>query len=353
MIKRIIITGGGTGGHFFPALSTIQYFQKKSQLEILYIGDRSGIEYRYKEKLPQSFFLNLKKFRGQSLKGKINFLGNFLVNLFKLHRLLKNKEFFTLSFGGYVSLVPSFYSIIRNFELYIHEQNAIPGKTNLLLSRRAKKIFISFPEAEKYFKGEVILTGMPIREEIKKAKEKVLERQEKEFTLTIFGGSQGAKFLNFLGLEIAQKLPIHLILITGPKLYSLIKEEFTKKQKLIKAKVQLIPFSENIGEIYRKTDMAIARAGAGSCFELAYFGIPTIFIPYPYAVDDHQYKNALYFVKKGGAYVILQKDCKLNSLIEILKAHIKDEKLHREKSLLMEKAYIPKAEEKIFKEIFL
>ena len=73
MIKRIIITGGGTGGHFFPALSTIQYFQKKSQLEILYIGDRSGIEYRYKEKLPQSFFFYLKKFRGQSLKGKIYF----------------------------------------------------------------------------------------------------------------------------------------------------------------------------------------------------------------------------------------------------------------------------------------
>jgi UDP-N-acetylglucosamine--N-acetylmuramyl-(pentapeptide) pyrophosphoryl-undecaprenol N-acetylglucosamine transferase len=363
----LAVSGGGTGGHFFPALTVMQKAKEDTAFkEIFFFGDSQGIEYRLKENLSQvatPVFLQLEKFKGVSLARKLKFLTSLGKNIYQIHKVLKNQNFIALHFGGYTGVGLGLYSVFRKKPLFLHEQNSIPGATNRYLSKVAKRVFITFPQSEKFFpKQKVVLTGMPLRKEVKKAKNlskeqiyKKLALERELFTLLVMGGSQGAKAINKLAVEIAlllKKEEIQIVHLTGAKNYDETLSMYRAAQVDL-SRVKVIPFYLNMGEIYRIADFAISRSGASTAFELAYFGIPSLFIPFPYAIYNHQYHNAKYFVEKGGAYLMEEKFLDLNKVLFVLKNHLKDKSLHQQKREAMEKSYIPEAEEKILKNLFL
>ncbi|MEO2153329.1 MAG: undecaprenyldiphospho-muramoylpentapeptide beta-N-acetylglucosaminyltransferase [Aquificota bacterium] len=363
----LAVSGGGTGGHFFPALTVMEKAKEETAFrEIFFFGDRRGIEYRLKENLSKvaiPVFLQLEKFKGVSLPRKLKFLTSLGRNIYQIHKVLEGKNFISLHFGGYTGVPLGLYSVLRKKPLFLHEQNSIPGATNRYLAKVAKRVFITFPQSEKFFpKHKVVLTGMPLRKEVKKAKNlskeqiyKKLGLEKELFTLLIMGGSQGAKAINKLAVELSlllKKEDIQIIHLTGPRNYEETLSMY-KAAKVDLSRVKVIPFYLNMGEIYRIADFAISRSGAATAFELAYFGIPTLFIPFPYAIYNHQYHNAKYFVQEGGAYLMEEKFLNLNKVFLILKNHLKDKSLHHQKREAMLKSYIPDAEENILKNLFL
>jgi UDP-N-acetylglucosamine--N-acetylmuramyl-(pentapeptide) pyrophosphoryl-undecaprenol N-acetylglucosamine transferase len=356
----LALAGGGTGGHFYPLISFARYLkEKKHPFEaLIFFGDRKGIEFKkkglLKEAVDQSFFLSMGKFKGHStLRVLISALQT-LRGSFEIARHLKGKRFVALTFGGYTCAPLGLLSAVRRAPLFVHEQNAIPGMGNRLLSQWARKVFITFPHAQRYFpKGKTVLTGLPLRGEIKESKnlprKKVLETLgwEDKFTLTVLGGSQGAKTLNGLAVKLSTLLgpEVRLLHLTGERNY----RETLEGYKAVKptCEVKVFPFREDMGKILRVTDLALSRAGASTSMELAYFGIPAIFVPYPYAAYNHQEENARYFVQGGGAYLFREEELSPQRVAQIVGEHLRDPSLNRRMGQAMEKLFIPNAEEKI------
>ncbi|GAB6066295.1 undecaprenyldiphospho-muramoylpentapeptide beta-N-acetylglucosaminyltransferase [Aquifex pyrophilus] len=313
----IAVSGGGTGGHFFPALAFIEYAKKKEN--ILFIGAKRGIEYRLREIIGvPSLFFEIYPFRGVRLKERLRALYGVLKAQRELYKKLKG-DFSSLVFGGYASLPLGIHTILRRKKLFIHEQNSVPSRTNKLLSRKAEGIFITFEHTRKYFK-DALKTGIPLREKVKKrykdAKRKLGLNPEKK-TLLIFGGSQGALFLNELTERLIDLLPeeVQVILISGEKHYERFKD--------LKG-VKVLPFSLDMALIYSASDLAITRAGAGTITELSYHGIPSLFIPYPYAADDHQFFNAKEIEEIGGGLVIRQEEANEKVVLKLLERILSD-----------------------------
>ena len=356
----LALAGGGTGGHFYPLLSFARYLrERKHPFEgLLFFGDRKGIEFKKRELLKgvvdQSFFLSMGKFKGySSLRVLISALQT-LRGSFEIARRLKGKKFIALTFGGYTGAPLGLLSALRNAPLFVHEQNAIPGMGNRILSQRARRVFITFPHAERYLpRKKVVLTGLPLRGELKEAKnltrQEVLKKLgwEDKFTLTVLGGSQGAKALNGLAVQLSTLLgpEVRLLHLTGERNYRETLEGYSGVKPSCEVKV--FPFREDMGNILRVTDLAISRAGASTSMELAYFGIPAIFVPYPYAVYNHQEENARYFVQGGGAYLFREGELSPQRVAQIVGEHLRDPSLNRQMGRAMEKLFIPNAEEKM------
>ena len=353
-LKTLALSGGGTGGHFYPLLAFAEYLKKTAEVELIFFGDKRGIEYRKKELLKnfdKTLFLPMEKFKGRSSLGKLIFaLRTFGVSL-KIAKHLKGKEFKTLVFGGYTSSPTALATRLLKKPLFIHEQNAVPGAANRMLSKFAKRVFVAFPNAARHFKRAEVV-GMPIREELKKiaraSRGEILKKLnwEDKPTLLILGGSQGAKRLNALAIELSAKLKdVRIIHITGERNFEETKREYKKVKKT--AEVVLLPYTDRIGELMRVSHFAISRAGASTSFELALFGLPTLFVPYPYAVYDHQYHNARYFADGGGAFVVREEELNTERAISLIEEHLRDEELLKQRSEAMKKLFIPDAEEKI------
>jgi len=356
--KFLALAGGGTGGHFYPLVAFNRYAAKEKTFKgILFFGDKRGIEFRKKDllKVDKLYFSHFRKFKGSSPLGKFLYFLSTSAQAVKISQTLKGKDFASLIFGGYTSVPLALATGLRKKPLFIHEQNAVPGSANRFLSRFAKKVFLTFPGSERLLKTKKCeIVGLPVREELytykKLSKEELLKKLgwDSKFTLLILGGSQGAKTLNGLALELSTKLEgIRIIHIAGEKNFQTVKREYEKIP--LKVELRLYPFADNIGELLRVSDFAISRSGASTSMELALFGIPTIFVPYPYAVYDHQYFNALYFTRGGGAFLFREQELTTDRVVEIIKEHIKDRKALKERSKLMEKLFIPHAEERILK----
>jgi UDP-N-acetylglucosamine--N-acetylmuramyl-(pentapeptide) pyrophosphoryl-undecaprenol N-acetylglucosamine transferase len=218
----------------------------------------------------------------------------------------------------------------------LHEQNFIPGRLNRLFSGRSSYFFTSFKETEKYLKpgsGEKVFSGNPVRKSIKKTKELKPDHKkwglvEGKFTITAFGGSQGAMRLNEYILELGKlKVPgtgVQVLLITGTRFYDSIMEKIQGMDYKKDIAIKVFPYIDEIEQIYRITDLIIARAGANTVFEITAAGIPSILIPYPFAIDDHQTYNARYLEQQGRAILIKEKDLKPGLLEEKIKYLLKD-----------------------------
>ncbi|WP_461829540.1 UDP-N-acetylglucosamine--N-acetylmuramyl-(pentapeptide) pyrophosphoryl-undecaprenol N-acetylglucosamine transferase, partial [Aquifex sp.] len=307
----LLISGGGTGGHFFPALAFMEFLKDKE--EIIFVGAKRGIEYKLKDKIPgEKTFLEVYPFRGVPLKERLRAIYHFIKTQ---NKIKASGNFKSVVFGGYASLPLGIYTIRKRKPLFIHEQNSIPSKTNKLLSLGAKEVFITFEHTKRYFR-RAKKVGIPIRKELfekidkKEAKERLGLDPEKE-TLLILGGSQGALFLNRFAVELSKYTTFQIILISGMKHYDSLKE-FTNKR------FRILPFSLQMNLIYSASDFAISRAGAGTITELSFYGIPTLFIPYPYAADDHQYYNAKEIEELGGGRVPRQEEAALKKVMKDL-----------------------------------
>ncbi len=358
---KLALAGGGTGGHFFPMLAFASYLKKRKLFEgLLFFGDGKGIEAKNADLLEDIFeevnLYHLRKFKGKNFLQKVLFSLSTFAAAVKISKKLKG-DFKSLVFGGYTSAPLALATRLKKRPLFVHEQNAVPGAANRALSKFAKRVFVAFEEATRFFpERKVKVVGMPLREEVKRYKtlprEEVLKTLgwEEKPTLLILGGSQGARTLNGLAVRLSRHLEgIRIVHITGERNFRSLKEEYKKVRP--KAEVKLFPFCRDIGKLLRIADFAISRAGASTAFELAYFGIPTLFVPYPYAVYNHQKHNALHFVKKGGAYLLEEDQLSLRKVKDLIDNLLRDERLLSEMSQKMEGAYLPQAEEKMVSEI--
>lgn len=325
---NVIIAGGGTGGHIFPALSIADEITKRSgDNRVLFIGTSRGLE----KELIQNRGFDIRYIRSTGIVGK-GLLAKFkaVVNaVFGVKDALGIIRSFrpdvVIGVGGYVSGPVVLAAKLLSTPTAICEQNSIPGLTNRILSRLADRIFATFEESLEYFNSEkTVVTGNPLRKDIFGKK---YPDHGKDDTITIFitGGSQGASKLNRVIPESLSKLDnknIRIIHQTGKNDLLQVKE-FYENNRL---KAEVLPFIEDITDAYRRADLVISRAGAGTISELAALGKPSILIPYPYAAHNHQYLNARH-MEKGGASVVIEE----KELDNIIFSEIIDKILDRDK----------------------
>ena len=312
---RLIVTGGGTGGHLFPGISLAQAMMGAyPSCEVLFIGTERKVD----RTALSSLGFETTTIKSQGIKGK-NFL-SIVKALFQQPMAIwqatkiirKFKPDLVFGVGGYVTGPVILASRLLGVTTCIHEQNSIPGLTNKLLGHIASKIFVSLPGSEKYFPTpKTILSGNPVRSNIIKASREPKTISEQEpFTLLILGGSQGARRLNSLMLEAAESClsklsPPHFIIHQRGG-----HDEETVRMKYAELglNVRVQAFYSDMAEIYSQADLIISRAGATTLAELTVFHKPVILIPFPYAADNHQEINGRYLVEAGAGIMFRQED---------------------------------------------
>jgi len=329
---RYLITGGGTGGHIYPALAIADEIKSRDKnAKILYVGTKNSLE----EELVAKAGYDFDTIRVKGMPRKINkeslmALKELLLGILDSKNIVKKfKPDIVIGTGGYVCGPVVYMAKKKGIPAIIHEQNAYPGITNKILSRYVDKVAATFEESRKYFKhpDKVFITGNPIRKEINEidknqAYAKLNIGTKSPFILS-FGGSGGQRALNDAIFEfmkdISQKnKDIQLIHITGKRLY----DEFINKVKengiVLGNNIRIYPYFYQIPEALNIATLVITSAGAITLAEIAAVGVPSILIPKSYTAENHQEYNARVFENEGAAILVLEKDIKddyLNSII--------------------------------------
>ena len=365
---KVILCGGGTGGHIFPMISIADEIKKRNlKNEVLFVGssDRMEMEIVPKYNYPiiglwisgikrSSFLLNIL-FLGIPFLIK-NFLLPFKIfySIFKsIYILIKYKPDYVIGFGGYSSGPFLLISSILNFKTAIQEQNSFPGYTNRLLSKRVKLIFVAYNNLEKFFdKNTVLNLGNPIRKYSKNISQDPfnyfnLDRDKK--TILVLGGSLGAKSINegiLNNLSIIRESSFQVLWQTGDYYYDhILSKNIEEKNLVVKS------FIKRMDLAYQVADIIISRAGAIAISELSYISKPLILIPSPNVVDDHQRKNANEIFRNGGCLLVEDKDAKDNMLNQaIILLENSEMKIKMKKSL--EKLAKPDAAKNIVSKIY-
>ncbi len=325
-LKKLIITGGGTGGHVYPGLAIAKAVQaQKQNVEIFWVGSPDGMENKLVpiEGYPL-FKVQVGKLNmvGASLRSRLLTLLGLPVCFYKCYKILKKiKPDCVLGVGGFVSGPVTLMAALMGIQTAIWEPNAYPGMANRFLSPFVRKIFLVFEEAAFLLKGrkKIQRVGLPIRKEIEALtmKHKNILENEK-LNVLIFCGSQGARTVNTIlkkaFVEKAHSFSQYNIRHqTGVADYSDCKKTYEGL-----AFIEAYEYLDNMAEHLKWADIVVCRAGTGSVFEVAACRKPTIFIPLPWAADDHQTKNAQALVNDDAALMILQKDLSAEALLSHL-----------------------------------
>ena len=303
----IVITGGGTGGHLAIAKSLAQELNLRG-IKPIYIGSTNGQDrdwFKNCELFKNVYFMPTRGVVNQNFFGKIISLTKIIISVIKSIIILrKNRVTKVISVGGYSAAPASFASIILKIDFFIHEQNSVNGKLNALLKKYTKRFFSSYEEPfDDYPVRELFFDNSRIRQKIE--------------TIIFLGGSQGAKAINDLSLNIAKKLKdknIKIIHQTG-------KQEFDRVNSAYKelgVEADVFAFSDSIYEKIKEADFAICRSGASTIWELCASNLPAIYIPYPYAASNHQYYNAKFLSDKNASYLVEQKELKYDDIMDII-----------------------------------
>jgi len=316
----IVMTGGGTGGHL--AIVKAVKEQLKGE-EFVYIGSTIGQDRAWFEEdkdFTATYFLETRGVVNQKGVGKLKSLWMMLLAVIKARRLLK-KHHATVVFsvGGFSSAATAFAAKSAGIPLVIHEQNAALGSLNKLLRPYAVAFLSSYLEEspiQEYPVKEIFFEKARLRKRVK--------------TVIFLGGSQGAKAINTLALELAPKLKekgIKIIHQAGEKNVDAVRQVYEKEG----IDAEVFGFTTGLAEYMSEADFAIARAGASTLWELSAMALPTLFIPYPYAASDHQYYNAQFLVEKGLAWVMREDALNAEKVLALL-----DEDLEAKSRGLME-----------------
>lgn len=330
MSVKIVIAAGGTGGHIFPGLTFAKHFITKGHT-VEWIGTKKGLESKL---IPQNNininYINISGLRGKNWLTKFLAPYNIIIAILQsLILLVKLKPNVVLGMGGFVAGPVGIAAWLLRIKLIIHEQNAIAGTSNRILGLFANHILASFedsfPKNLKY-NTKTLVVGNPVRENLAAVATLPLDlsKQHDGFNILVLGGSRGARFLNQIIPEALADLEnIRILHQTGEQDLDYTTELYAKKNlqhaHIIKA------FIDDMLTAYLNADLIICRSGASTVFEIMAIGAASIMIPLPWAIDDHQTKNAQFLANQGGCVLIAQNNLdpeKLKSLVLDLKNNI-------------------------------
>lgn len=357
---KIVISGGGTGGHIYPALALIREIQKETKdAEFLYIGTKNGLESKIvpREKIPFRS-IHITGFKRKLSIDNIKTIFRFLKGTRDSKKLLKEFEpDIVIGTGGYVC-GPVVYAAARlKIPTVIHEQNSVPGLTNKFLSRYVSKIAVCFDEAKDYFpQNKVVFTGNPRASEVL-GKDGIRGRLSAGLSTTlptvlIFGGSRGARPINeavVTSLSDFGDKPYQILYVTGDVHF----EEVKKEAELIgnPRNVIIKPFIHNMPEVLAGIDLVVSRAGATTLAELTSLGIPSILIPSPYVTNNHQEKNARSLSDQGAAELLLEKNLNSKSLLEHIDMIMLDKEKLKDMKIKAKKMGVPDSAMRLYHEM--
>jgi UDP-N-acetylglucosamine--N-acetylmuramyl-(pentapeptide) pyrophosphoryl-undecaprenol N-acetylglucosamine transferase len=324
----ILIAGGGTGGHLFPGIALAEEFTiRDSRNTCIFVGTKEGIESKVIQR--EGFDLktiDVKGIKGKSIKEKV---GNLLLvpkSLYQSLALMKDyKPNLVIGTGGYASAPVVFVAFLMRIKTAICEQNSFPGITNRILARFADRIFISFPQTM-YLSSmkKSRFTGNPIRKRLRDSilKEKV---QKEKFTLLVLGGSQGSHSINEKMLEALVYLApykdsFRIIHQTGDTDHQRVSQIYRDKGMDSK----IVKFIDDMAGVYQEANLVICRAGATTISELTLFGKASILIPFSFAANNHQEKNARVLLNNEAAKMVLDRDLNGKNLAEMITALASD-----------------------------
>jgi UDP-N-acetylglucosamine--N-acetylmuramyl-(pentapeptide) pyrophosphoryl-undecaprenol N-acetylglucosamine transferase len=372
---KVIISGGGTGGHIFPAIAIANCIsekmkEKKESCEILFVGAEGKMEM---EKVPQAGYkiigLKIAGFQRKKLWKNISLPFKVLSCLKKAKKIIKDfNPDVVIGVGGYASGPTLKMANKLNIPTLLQEQNSYAGVTNKLLAKKAKAICTAYDNMDKFFENNnIIKTGNPIRKSIaliEKNKDLLKKNAVKNFqikenlkTVLVIGGSLGARTINDSiekHLDYFLDNNIQLLWQTGKFYYKGIKERVNEKYKdndKFKELIRIREFIKEMDEVYSVADIIISRAGATSISELCVVGKPAIFVPSPNVAEDHQTKNAMALVNKKAALMVKDMDME-KDIVEVLDKVLKDEELRKEMSENIKQLGIVDADERIVNEVF-
>jgi len=345
MKGSIVIIGGGTGGHIFPALSLCKELSQRG-LDVTLITDQRGQQY-------EAVHANTHNLKYRVLFSQrlpfYKFIGSFFVNSLKcLFWFLKERPTLVISFGGYMALSPMMAAQCLFIPTMIHEQNAVLGRAHRFNARFAKLLATAFPVVHHLpVRVPSVMSGNPVRQGIAELHNKPyhVPGNKEPFCLLIIGGSQGAKVFSdvipqtLAGLEKPWRKRLEVIQQCRPELVDQTANFY--EEAGIRATVE--PFFNAIEEQYQRAHLIIARSGASTVAELTIAGRPAILIPYVYAVDNHQQINAEQLEKNGGAWVLLEKNFTPEQLKKLLQSILKNPGILGEKAERMRRFAKPQA----------
>lgn len=316
---HIMIMAGGTGGHIFPALAVADALHQQGH-RITWLGTHAGMESRL---VPQAGYpmqyISVQGLRGKGLLRWLVAPVKLLVAVLQALRVvIKLRPNVVLGMGGFASGPGGLAAWLLRRPLVIHEQNAAPGLTNRLLARMATTVLEAFPHSL----HDALLTGNPVRDAITTLpgpQVRYAQRQD-AMRILILGGSQGALILNqiipVVLAELAQQQPLQIWHQCGERHLDTAQASYREA----KLTANVVAFIDDMAEAYAWADLVICRAGALTISELAAVGVASLLIPFPYAVDDHQTKNAQWLANSGAAILLPQAKCSTESLVAALQS---------------------------------
>ena len=353
---RIIITGGGTGGHLFPGIALADSLRQRFPgCEILFIGTQRQLDRDALAGLDfQQESIACMGLKGMGLVRRLKSLISLPKAVLEARQIIKQfQPALVFGVGGYVTGPVLVAAKLLGIPACIHEQNAIPGLANRLTARFVSKVFVSIPGTYPFSQKKTVVSGNPVRKKILAAAERrPVKKSNKPLTLLVMGGSLGAHRINMLMLEAAQHItakqpfPFRLIHQTGAADADEVRAGYAAAG--IEAEVE--PFFKDMAAVYAQADLAVARAGATSLAELAVMGLPVLLIPYPYAADDHQAANAAYYVAGGGAKMYREEELDSRRLAALLMLLAEDADKLALMSAAMKSMAVPDAAERILAE---
>lgn len=357
-IPRIILAGGGTGGHIFPAIAIANALREmRPGLEVLFVGAKGKMEM---EKVPQAGYqikgLDIVGFDRSAMVKNIGLPFKLIKSMWQVRDIFKSfLPDAVVGVGGYSSFPVLRYAQFKGIPSFIHESNSFAGKSNILLGKKAVRVFVATAGMETFFKADKIrITGNPVRKSIV---ESTTSREEAvqffgldpaKKTILVMGGSLGAGSINEVISAHLQELEasgMQLIWQTGKT-----NAEVYQQNGKAHSNTWVSPFILDMGKAYAAADIVVSRAGAMSVAELCVVGKPTVFVPYPHATENHQLENAAYLVSRNAALIV--KDAMVNSqLFPTILSLAADETMQRELSTHIAALAVTNADEIIATEI--
>lgn len=325
---RVIMTGGGTGGHIYPAIAIADRIKERnSNGEILFVGTERGLE---KDIVPKHGydikFITVSGINRSNPLKNFKVIKDYMKGKKQAKKIIEDfKPDLVIGTGGYVCGPVLKVASKMGIKCYIHEQNAIPGVTNKMLEKSVENVFLGFEEAGKFFKEKEkhVLAGNPVRDEFFKArKNKSREKLgilEDEFVILSFGGSQGAAKLNKAMMEVVKKYSgkekTRVYFGTGSRYYEPIINELKEIGVDLKDNIEIMPYIDDMQNYISAADIVVSRSGALTVSEIAVCGTPSILIPSPNVAGNHQMFNAKAIADKKGAILLEEKDLDGTSLV--------------------------------------